>query len=610
MPARNAVRGKRILAQMLLAILVAVVAGIAACSDSSPSGVRTASAGVNDYFVGLPSWESFSPFSPDLDIIVEPSFGTIEGAQGTQYNCTTTPYSITSTPDKVVTLDPDANILWLGALLQGEGYKGGIGSLREWTVRERAPVKVSIDLLAGDNTRTVSNPDLASVNQAVGELVSMAAWEGHKGGSSVSFSQETQYSIKQAMLKLGISAGYASVSVKASLSASRTAAERTVTAYFVQKMFTASMVLPSEPGELFTNRFTPARLQEEEARGHVGPDNLPVYIANIVYGRILMFSFTSTSSITDIRAALAASFSSIAGAEIAARYLDILNNAKISVVTIGGEGKNATALIQSGQLRDYFNADAALTSARPISYTIRNVGDNSIAKVTETTQYDLKECTAIGTTGAMAIDVSPNDATVFVSGPASYTYGPSSGDQLLDTLRAGGYTIKVTRAGYDSVLVDTTVVVGDTTNLVATLRPLGSLARGAFYSLRLQRLQVDQVGCSGESEPDVYYTIGVNGLNIAVRTAGNSRTLSAGQAIDLSTSTIWSDTVRTSITLSASLTDADGLLNADDPMGSKTATWRWPSIPTGNQFVTINNVSGCSSRLFFSITKGVDVYTP
>ncbi len=610
MRATGAIRGKRIFGQVLLAVSAAVIVVIAACSDNAPAGLRTASDGVTDYFLGLPSWESFSPVSPDDDVIVEPAFGTIEGAQGTQYSCTTTPYSITSTPDKVVTLDPDANVLWLGALLQGEGYKGGIGSLREWTVRERAPVKVSIDLLAADNYRIVAKPTLASVNQAIGELVSSAAWESHRGGSSISFSQETQYSIKQAMLKLGISAGYASVSVKASLSASRTAAERTVTAYFVQKMFTASMVLPSEPSHLFTEEFTRARLEEEEARGHVGADNLPVYIANIVYGRILMFSFTSTSSITDIRAALAASFSSIAGAEIAARYLDILNNAKISVVTIGGEGKNATALIQSGQLKDYFNADAALTSARPISYTIRNVGDNSIAKVTETTEYDLKECAAIGTTGSLAIDVSPNDATVFVSGPASYTYGPSSGDQLLDTLRAGGYTIKVTRAGYDSVLVDTTVLVGDTTRLVATLRPLGSLARGAFYSVALQRLQVDQVGCTGESSPDVYYTIAVNGSNVAVRTAGNSQTLSAGQSIDLSTSIIWRDTVRTSITLGATVNEADGPLNADDPMGSKQATWHWPSIPTGNAFVTINNVSGCSSRLYFNITKGVDVYTP
>jgi Thiol-activated cytolysin len=608
MPARRAISKVRILAHVVVVVGAVGIAGFVGCTDKSPSGLRTASAGVNDFFLGLPGWEEFSPTSADADSIIGQSVGTVEDATGEQYNCTTTPYSITSTPDKVVTLDPDANILWLGALLQGDGYKDGIGSLQEWTVRERAPVKVSIDLLDGDNTRTVANPDLASVNQAIGELVAKADWEGHKGGSSVSFDEESQYSIKQAMLKLGISAGYASVSVKASLSASRTAAERTITAYFVQKMFTASVVLPSQPGELFTSAFTPARLQEEEDRGNVGPSNLPVYIANIVYGRILMFSFTSTSNITDIRAALAASFSSIAGAEIEARYLNILNNAKISVVTIGGEGKNATALIQSGQLKDYFNEDAALTSARPISFTIRNVGDNSIAKVTETTDYNLKECTAIGTTGTLSLDVSPNDATVSVSGPASYTFGPSNGDQFLDTLPPGGYTIKVTHAGYDSLVVDTSVTVGDTTSLVASLVPLGSLATGAFYTLTLKSLQIDQVGCSGENQPDLYWTITANGQNIDSKARTSSVSLYAGQSTPLTGT--FADTIRKSITLAVSLHDADPL-NADDPMGNKTATWTFPSIPTGpNLGITINNVSGCSSRVNFSITKGVDVYTP
>ena len=73
-------------------------------------------------------------------------------------------------------MDPDVNILWLGALLQGRGYKQGIGSLAEWSVRERAPLQIAIDLLDGRSTQVVVNPNMASVNQAIGSIVQAAAW--------------------------------------------------------------------------------------------------------------------------------------------------------------------------------------------------------------------------------------------------------------------------------------------------------------------------------------------------------------------------------------------------------------------------------------------------
>src|SRR5690606_21337317 len=116
----------------------------------------------------------------------------------TTYRCTTTPYKITQTPDKIVTMDPDVNVLWLGALLQGRGYKDGIGSLAEWAVRERAPLRVSIDFLTGSNSRQVDRPDLASVNQAIGELVQEAQSAGHRGGSSVSYKMQKTYHQLQA----------------------------------------------------------------------------------------------------------------------------------------------------------------------------------------------------------------------------------------------------------------------------------------------------------------------------------------------------------------------------------------------------------------------------
>jgi len=585
-----------------------------ACSEdtvTSPSGTPgggTAPVAVDSYLRGLPSWELFSPQLAAADTIAGNATGTTNDVDGTTYDCTSTPYSITETPDRVVTLDPDQNILWLGALLEGGGYRQGIGSLREWTVRDRAPLDISIDILSDSNTQRVEHPTLASVNQAVGQLIQRAEDNGHRAGSAVAFSQENTYSVNQAMLRLGISAGYASVTVKASLSASRTAAERTVTAYFVQRMFTVSMVLPSTPGDLFSADFTAARLQEERDRGHIGDNNIPVYVASITYGRILMFSFTSTANITDIRAALSASFSSIAGGSIAGRYLDILNEAKIKVVTLGGEGRNATALIQNGQLKDYFDDEPALTSARPISYVVRNVGDNSIAKVSETSSYDLDECTALPSTGTMHVDVTPNDASVYVSGPNNTTYGPSAGDQDLTGLLPGGYTIVVARAGYDTTQFDTSLAAGEDLYVPVALQDTALAPTGAFYTVRLTSLAINSVGCTGETSPDIFYSVRLNGTTVASVAQANSITLQAGQSITINKT--WSDTVRTSIQLDVGITDDDGVINPADPVGSKSVTWRFPNIPTGTGLkVTVNNVSGCSSVLWFNITKGVDVFT-
>lgn len=571
-----------------------------ACSDSSndPGEVLD----VNSYFLNLPSWAEFSPERPPVDQIAGPSAGSVERVEGIAYECLTTPYSITATPDRIVTLDPDVNVLWLGALLQGDGYRDGIGSLQEWAIRERAPLTISIDLLAGDNTRTVQQPDLASVTQAIGQLVSAAEASGHSGGSSVAYDQETTHSVQQGLLSLGVSAGYASVSVKASLSAQRSAAERTVTAYFVQRMFTVSVVLPSEPAAFFSTQFTRQRLQEEVNRGNVGPNSLPVYVANIVYGRILMFSLTSTANLTDIKASIAASFSSIAGGHISARYQDILNSATISVVALGGDGQNAAALIQSGQLKDYFTSSPALTTARPISYTVRNLGDNSIAKVSETTEYNLKECTAIPATGSMTVDVTPNDASVFVSGPNNFTFGPSTGDLTLEDLAPGGYTLTVTRQDFDTLSVDTTVVVGQATNVTAALTPAGGGGTGGIYRVQLRRLVAENVSCSGEGEADLYYSVRANGQVVQSVGAGNSIPISSGQWITLTGAT--EQTVREQLVLSLDALDADGALSADDPMGSGSVTWTFPNIPTGpNQTLIVENVSGCRLRLEFEVTK-------
>jgi hypothetical protein len=256
-------------------------------------------------------------------------------------------------------------------------------------------LRLSINLLARDNARTVEGPTLSTVQSAIGDLVEIASKAGHRAGSDISYDQVTSYSLEQTALELGLSARYLGSNVRSSLSISRNAEQHNITAFFVQKMFTVSVELPQTPIEFFDSGFTTAVLDDQMNLGRIGPDNPPIFVSNVVFGRMLLFTFSLEASAEDIQGALNFAYQGPSvgvSADAAKRYRRILGSAKIHVVTVGGSADDALALIRSAKLRDFFKADAPLTTARPISYTLRSLSDNAIAAVSETTRYEVVEC--------------------------------------------------------------------------------------------------------------------------------------------------------------------------------------------------------------------------
>src|SRR5262245_46817492 len=324
---------------------------VSGCTTDDPAAPPPPPADVNTYFTTLPAWSEFSPSVADADIATGPPQSGQEPIGGQPYDCSTTPYSMTRTPDRIVTLNPDVEILWVGSLLQGRGHLNDIGSLAELPIRQRNPMTLSIDLLTVDNTREVGNPNVGSVNSAIGDLVQAAESAGHRSGSNILFTKETTHSLTQATLSMGLSASYMGASIKDSLSANISDETRTVTAYFVQRMFTVSMALPQTPQSVFSDAFTDAALQEQISLGRIGTDNPPVYVSSIAYGRILVFSFTSTASVSAINATISALYNSGEfGGELSADLQSVLENAAIQVVTVGGDAEQALALIRSNDL--------------------------------------------------------------------------------------------------------------------------------------------------------------------------------------------------------------------------------------------------------------------
>jgi len=409
---------------------------------------------VSGYLQELPSWSQFSPpgqtqpptaageaeveVDDTLDVEVINEDGNTEFLADVVYSCQVQPFTLTDNPQQIAMYSPDREILYAGGLIQGKSHRDGLGSLLGLPIAERAPVNVSIPGLANDdNFRTVDRPNQASVDQAIGSMIGGATASGLSTPSSISFKMETYHSEKQSALQMGLSGNYLGFEGSASGSIDKQRSETTITAQFYQKMYEVVVEAPQSPGDFFSEDFTEAKLQQQISQGRIGPDNLPVYVSNIVYGRMMMFSLTSTASESEIRATMQAGYNSIGGsveANLNAKEKKILSESKIKITSIGGDAEATLSMIRSGDWSQYFTNNAPLSSASPMSYTFRNLGDGSIASVTETTEYNIRSCEAKQATPGTFNFLDAQNLSLPVSAPANVLMGDMNNDGNQDLI--------------------------------------------------------------------------------------------------------------------------------------------------------------------------------
>lgn len=306
--------------------------------------------------------------------------------------CSTTTYEIGDAPENVVMFNADPQVFWPGALIQGDSYESGSPLLVP--LPNRAPLNISVQGLYADRASAFDVPPIQSeVNQAVSELLAGAVHDDTPATQSVFFNQKEAYSFGQSALKLGFSARYLGARVKGSLNYKTNREQNTVVASATIRTFTISVDQPPTPSAFFEG-LAPEELSEQVELGRLSEHNLPVYVASITYGQIMMFSATSTASMSELKAALSASFSSFAGGgsgNVSTDQQAILNESEITVVTLGGSEEGVAQMIKEGQPQLFFNGTTVVTSSVPIAYTLKDLQGN-IVKVGETSEYDLTTC--------------------------------------------------------------------------------------------------------------------------------------------------------------------------------------------------------------------------
>jgi hypothetical protein len=467
--------------------------GRAGDADSASDGGLSDGTTVAGYLASLPGWP---PPLPDSNGPVDggpdaapPNYVTgTPGADGSaplEYVCTNTEYSLTSTPTQIVTLDPNVDVLWPGALLQGGPLRNG--ALVGLPITQRAPITVSIPtLLSANNSQVVPNPSVATTENAIGALVDAAVKAGVKPSSSVSYTQTEAFSASQVALSLGFSADYAGSHLSGDLNLSESASLHTVVGYFVQKMFTVAVPEPEQPADFF-NGLSQDTLNQFIAEGDVGPTNLPVYVASVTYGRLMMFSITASASTQNIETALSSQFNGLlASGSVDARYSSLQSDSSFSfrVVTVGGSAADAEALIKTGDPSKFFSSDPAISTGVPISYVLRNLSDNSIAAVSQTTDYTVQSCQVtartaganfyvldarqgtihafdyVGNAKPLTYPVTvPNGAAELPRESSAIAYDSNDDDLYVITREGGGIGAGLDRYGSDGFVISTGIEV-------------------------------------------------------------------------------------------------------------------------------------------------------
>jgi Thiol-activated cytolysin len=361
---------------------------------------------IDGYFVGLSDWSKISPLKADEKKAVgeartsteKLAFDTGDGSQTVPATCTTQDFDLTKTPEKIVMQNPAAGILYPGALIQGEGYLQGPGGLRELPIRKRSPMIIATDLAQDKNAVEMKTVNYATYAEAHAKLLDAASNNEYKNIGRAMYTQIEASRSEQAALDLGFSVKYMGSSLKGNMQTKSSTKDNVFMVVFEQNAYTVSAVIPASPAGFFSADFSTADLKTQESLGNISSKNPPLYVSSITYGRMLIYTVTSKASKSDIQGALNASYKNPGlkvDAKVKAKYQKILNESTIKVIFFGGENAPSVSMIKSGEINDYFSKTPSLDSFVPMSYVLRNMKDNSIAKVSETTKYSTQECTPL-----------------------------------------------------------------------------------------------------------------------------------------------------------------------------------------------------------------------
>lgn len=428
-------------------------------------------AAINAYFADLPDWPTFNttqtPDVPRANVFLVEETGPNKDLL--DYRCSVTGRNIVRPFQEIASVGKHGDVIWPGAIVQGGTVTSGVV---QRVNLGRSPITMSIDLAIDDQSVTIDEVNSVTAQQAVADLQLRADFRFGTPDpirANIVFDLVEASTFEQSMLSMGVSGGYTDAysgvglggSTEASFSRSRST--HTILVKMVQEMFTINFAddLIATPADFLAETVGTADLLAEEAAGRMGPDNLPVFVKSVTYGRVMMFSATSTQveSAEKLSAAMNASLMDYANAsaELEAEQRQTLSTATYKIKVFGGGQADALAAIGALDWSLFFTA-APATTAVPIAYTVKTLKNDEPATIVDNVDYDQRGVCQAATQYSVSITLNRVD----------HTSGFCLACAVFSDVRRGGLSISFLGSG---VIFPTTGFLTFNSNIIETLGP-------------------------------------------------------------------------------------------------------------------------------------------
>lgn len=423
---------------LLAAFLAIAVAP--ACSGEMTTGATPAATPqeeIDDYIRSI----AYLPVDPPRYEVKDEAEPEVEG----DYLCTTQDVEETRQYDGMMMLATGTSGLWPGAMVEGDSVPAGLFT-QLGAKRKPLTFSVSLENLSGAKSATLRNPSLSSFREQLGDILS----KGVDGATPANIFVEIERVSSQKELALALGAKVGGAGLPASISGSfdfsaKNVRSRYLVKYF-QSYYTVDIDQPARPSDFFDDSMT-----LEEISTRAGPNNPPVYVSSITYGRVVLFTFESEYSAKELGAALEFVYSGGAdiNGNVSVTYKDIVANSNTTAFILGGSGNEAAKSLKGyDELMAFLERGGDYSKdspGAPITFKLSYLRDNTPTWVSFTEAYKTTNCDRVSqkvkvTLNYIKVDeAADNGDDIEVYG----TVGASANDEIALFDKDSGDNVKI-----------------------------------------------------------------------------------------------------------------------------------------------------------------------